>query len=68
MSITQITLRDKATYRLLRLYMAEWSSALVYNAKRLVLQCINGMSSKFLIGEILSNKLRVYYVFNNTVT
>ena len=48
MSISRFSLRDKVQIRLLKLYfyiadVVEWSSG--YKAKRLVLRCINGVSS-----------------------
>ena len=47
MSISRFSLRDNVTLRLLKLYfyiadVAEWSRS---KAKRMVLQCINGVSS-----------------------
>ena len=50
MSISRFSLRDKVTLRLLKLHfygadVVEWSRALDIRLKRLVLQCISGVSS-----------------------
>jgi hypothetical protein len=56
MSISRFSLRDKVTRRLLKLYfyiadVVEWSRVLDIRLKRLVLQCINGVSSNPIEGR-----------------
>ena len=68
MSISRIFLRDKVTLRLLKLYfyiadVAEWSRALDIRLKRLVLQCINGMSSNPVEGrtKFVSSYISIFF-------
>ena len=62
MSISRFSLRDKVTLRLLKLYfianVAEWSRALDIKAKRLVLHCINGVSSNPVEGRTKNCQLK----------
>ena len=63
MSISRFSLRDKVTLRLLKLYfyladVVEWSKALLHKAKRLVLQCINGVSSNPVEGRTKNCQLK----------
>ena len=63
MSISRFSLRDKVTLRLLKLYfniadVVEWSRGAGHEAKRLVLQCINGVSSNPVEGRTKICQLR----------